>query len=66
LFGAEMYFRRLESKNQRRCRTQFAQQADQKLLGDVTSFNRKHKIDLPAEFLKMVANGGEKNYSGRS
>jgi trigger factor len=42
---------------------QFATQADQKLLGDVTEFLiESTKFDLPTNFLKMVTNCGEKNY----
>ncbi|MFI0489937.1 trigger factor [Flavobacterium sp.] len=55
----------LKAKIKEDAETQFAQQADQKLLGDVTEFLIENtKFDLPAEFLKKwLQTVGEKQLS---
>jgi len=55
----------LKAKIKEDAETQFAQQADQKLLGDVTEFLIENtKFDLPAEFLKKwLQTVGEKKLS---
>ena len=55
----------LKAKIKEDAETQFAQQADQKLLGDVTEFLiESTKFDLPAEFLKKwLQTVGEKKLS---
>ncbi len=55
----------LKGKIKEDAETQFAQQADQKLLGDVTEFLIENtKFDLPAEFLKKwLQTVGEKQLS---
>lgn len=55
----------LKSKIKEDAEAQFAQQADQKLLGDVTEFLIENtKFDLPAEFLKKwLQTVGEKKLS---
>jgi trigger factor len=52
----------LKAKIKEDAESQFAQQADQKLLGDVTEFLIESTFDL-AEFLKKwLQTVGEKNY----
>jgi trigger factor len=54
----------LKAKIKEDAEAQFATQADQKLLGDVTEFLiESTKFDLPTEFLKKwLQTVGEKNY----
>ena len=67
LFGAGNVasLEELKAKIKQDAETQFAQQADQKLLGDVTEFLIENtKFDLPAEFLKKwLQTVGEKKLS---
>jgi len=67
LFGAGIVasLEDLKAKIKEDAETQFAQQADQKLLGDVTEFLIENtKFDLPAEFLKKwLQTVGEKQLS---
>ena len=67
LFGAGTVssLEELKAKIKEDAETQFAQQADQKLLGDVTEFLiESTKFDLPAEFLKKwLQTVGEKKLS---
>ena len=67
LFGAGTVssLEELKAKIKKDAETQFAQQADQKLLGDVTEFLiESTKFDLPAEFLKKwLQTVGEKKLS---
>jgi trigger factor len=67
LFGAGNVasLEELKAKIKEDAETQFAQQADQKLLGDVTEFLIENtKFDLPAEFLKKwLQTVGEKKLS---
>ena len=67
LFGAGTVasLEELKAKIKEDAESQFAQQADQKLLGDVTEFLIENtKFDLPAEFLKKwLQTVGEKKLS---
>jgi trigger factor len=67
LFGAGTIasLEELKAKIKEDAESQFAQQADQKLLGDVTEFLIENtKFDLPAEFLKKwLQTVGEKQLS---
>ena len=67
LFGAGNVasLEELKAKIKQDAESQFAQQADQKLLGDVTEFLIENtKFDLPAEFLKKwLQTVGEKKLS---
>jgi trigger factor len=67
LFGAGIVasLEELKAKIKEDAEAQFAQQADQKLLGDVTEFLIENtKFDLPAEFLKKwLQTVGEKKLS---
>ncbi|RTY76714.1 trigger factor [Flavobacterium sp. LS1R10] len=67
LFGAGTVssLEELKAKIKEDAETQFAQQADQKLLGDVTEFLiESTKFDLPSEFLKKwLQTVGEKKLS---
>jgi trigger factor len=67
LFGAGSVasLEELKAKIKEDAESQFAQQADQKLLGDVTEFLIENtKFDLPAEFLKKwLQTVGEKKLS---
>ncbi|WP_348813348.1 trigger factor [Flavobacterium maritimum] len=67
LFGAGVVasLEDLKAKIKEDAESQFAQQADQKLLGDVTEFLIENtKFDLPAEFLKKwLQTVGEKKLS---
>ena len=63
--GAVASLDELKAKIKEDAESQFAQQADQKLLGDVTEFLIENtKFDLPAEFLKKwLQTVGEKKLS---